>query len=312
MSPDDTTFAPAEFGMTFAGPLSFARLATATDPAGLDLAVVGVPFDLGTTNRPGARLGPRAIREQSSLVGEYPEGLWPWGYHIADRHRVADLGDISHPIGSLDSMLDRVTERAAQILAAGASLLALGGDHLVAYPLLRAYAERFGPISLVHLDAHSDTWEDSGYINHGSMFWRAANEGLVDPATSVQIGMRTPNETHGFTVIDAEQLCDRGVESVAQECHQRAAGRPVYLSVDIDFLDPAFAPGTGTPVIGGPTTGDARRLLRALGGLDIVGADLVEVAPPYDHAGITALAGATLALDQLYLLGEARVSRQRG
>lgn len=309
----DPSVTSPNMGMTFAGGLSFSRLPVATDPSGIDLAVVGVPFDLGTTNRPGARLGPRGIREQSSLVGEYPEGLWPWGYHVSDRHVAADLGDIAHPIGSLDAMVERVTARAGEILAAGASLLSLGGDHLVAYPLLRAHAAVYGPVSLIHLDAHSDTWEDSGYVNHGTMFWRAAVEGLVDPSTSVQIGMRTPNdETHGYTVIDAEELADRGVEAVAAVCHDKAAGRPVYLSVDIDFLDPAFAPGTGTPVIGGPTTGEARRLLRALRGLDIVGADLVEVSPPFDHAGITSLAGATLALDELYLLAESRQARSGG
>jgi agmatinase len=295
--------------MTFAGPTSFSRFPTAAQPEGLDLALFGVPFDLGTTNRPGARLGPRAIREQSVLVGEFPTGLFPWGYHLADRHRVADLGDIGHSIGSLDRMIEQVTEAAGAVIGAGASLLALGGDHLIAYPLLKAHAARYGQLSLIHLDAHSDTWEDDGHLNHGSMFLRAARDGIIDPATSVQIGMRTPNETHGFNVIDANELAERGIKDVAAACHEATRGRPVYLSVDIDFLDPAYAPGTGTPVVGGPTTAQARQLLALLQGIDIVGTDLVEVAPPYDHAGITAVAGATLALDQLYLLAAAREAR---
>jgi agmatinase len=296
--------------MTFAGPTSFSRFPTASQVDGLDLAVFGVPFDLGTTNRPGARLGPRAIREQSVLVGEFPTGLFPWGYHLAERFQVADLGDIGHSIGSLDRMIEEVTASAGAVIAAGASLLALGGDHLIAYPLLKAHAAKYGKLSLIHLDAHSDTWEDDGHLNHGSMFLRAARDGIIDPATSVQIGMRTPNETHGFNVIDANELAERGVKDVAAACHAITRGKPVYLSADIDFLDPAYAPGTGTPVVGGPTTAQARQLLALLQGIDFVGADLVEVAPPYDHAGITAVAGATLALDQLYLLACAREARQ--
>lgn len=299
-----------QYGMTFAGPTSFARFPVADDASGIDLAVVGVPFDLGTTNRPGARLGPRGVREQSTLVGEFPGGLFPWGYHLADRFELADLGDIGYPVGSIDRMIEEVAARAATIIDAGAALLAIGGDHLIAYPLIRAHAAKYGPLSLIHLDAHSDTWEDDGYLNHGSMFLRAARDGIIDPATSVQIGMRTPNETHGFNVIDALELGARGARDVAAACHEITGRRPVYLSLDIDFLDPAYAPGTGTPVVGGPTTAQARQLLALLEGIDFVGADLVEVAPPYDVAGITAVAGATLALDELYLLGSARRARQ--
>ncbi len=247
--------------------------------------MVGVPFDLGTTNRSGTRLGPRAIREESSLAGEFPEGLWPWDHDVRERFRIVDLGDIGFSIPSVDSMLSQVTARASALAAAGISVLGLGGDHLVAYPLLRAQAEHHGPLSLVHLDAHSDTWPDDGNVNHGSMFRRAADEGLVDPARSVQIGMRTPNETYGFNVIHADELFSLGVDAVVARCHEIVGDRPTYLTVDIDFLDPAYAPGTGTPVIGGPTTWEARRLLLGLDGLDIVAADLVEVAPPYDHSG---------------------------
>ena len=302
-------FDPLDFGLTFAGPLSFARLPARAEPEDAEIAVVGIPFDLGTTNRSGTRLGPRAIREESSLAGEFPEGLWPWDHDVRSRFRTVDLGDIGFSVTSVDSMLSQVTARVSALAGAGISVLGLGGDHLVAYPLLRAQAQHHGPLSLVHLDAHSDTWPDDGHVNHGSMFRRAADEGLVDPARSVQIGMRTPNETYGFNVVHADELFARGVDAVAERCHEIVGDRPTYLTVDIDVLDPAYAPGTGTPVVGGPTTWEARRLLFGLVGLDIVGADLVEVAPPYDHGAITALAGATLAIDELHLLGAARTAR---
>jgi agmatinase len=302
-------FDALEWGMTFAGPLSFARVPARAEPLDAEIAVVGVPFDLGTTNRSGARLGPRAVREESSLAGEFPEGLWPWDHDVRERFRVVDLGDIGFSIPSVDSMLSQVTARVSALAAAGISVLGLGGDHLVAYPLLRAQAEHRGPLSLVHLDAHADTWPDDGNLHHGSMFRRAADEGLVDSSRSVQIGMRTPCDAHGFNVVHADELLADGIDPVVARCQEVVGDRPVYLSVDIDFLDPAYAPGTGTPVVGGPTTWDARRLLLGLAGLDIVAADLVEVAPAYDHGGITALAGATLALDELQLLGVARTAR---
>lgn len=301
-----------QFGMTWAGQLSFARLPATRDLDGVDIAVVGVPFDNGTTNRPGARLGPRAIREQSSLSGEYPDGLWPWDHNVFERHRVIDYFDIGYPPGYTDEMLANVVEHAGRIIDAGASVLGLGGDHLVAYPLLKAAAQRFGPLSLVHFDAHSDTWDSDGELNHGTMFLRAAEEGLIDPAASVQTGMRTPNESHGFHVIHADRMFELDVAGTIAEIREVVGDRPAYLTFDIDFLDPAYAPGTGTPVIGGPTTWQARQLLFGLAGMDFVGADLVEVAPAYDPTGqITALAGATIAHDELYLLGLAREARAR-
>lgn len=311
MSETPKGFDALEFGMTFAGPLSFARLPTRSDPEDAEIAVVGIPFDLGTTNRSGTRLGPRAIREESSLAGEFPEGLWPWDHDVRERFRVVDLGDIGFSIPSVDSMLSQVTARASALAAAGISVLGLGGDHLVAYPLLRAAAERFGPLSLIHLDAHSDTWDVGDELNHGTMFLRAAREGVVDPTTSAQIGMRTPNESHGFNVIHADEMFRLGIDATVDRIREVVGGRAAYLTVDIDFLDPAYAPGTGTPVVGGPTTWQARQILFGLRGLDVVGADLVEVAPAYDPSGqITALAGATLAHDELHLLAEARDRRR--
>jgi len=299
-----------DHGMTWAGQLSFARQPATRQLDGVDLAVVGIPFDNGTTNRSGARSGPRAIREQSSLSGEYPSGLWPWDHDVFTRHRTIDYFDLAFAPGYTDQMLASVVEHVGRIQDAGGSVLALGGDHLVAYPLLQATAARFGPLSLVHFDAHSDTWDSDGELNHGTMFLRAAEEGLVDPSRSVQVGMRTPNETHGFQVIHADRMFELGIAGTVAEIRRIVGEHPAYLTFDIDFLDPAYAPGTGTPVIGGPTTWQARQLLFGLAGLDVVGADLVEVAPAYDGPGqITALAGATIAHDELYLLGAARTAR---
>lgn len=184
---------------------------------------------------------------------------------------------------------------------AGVTALALGGDHFITYPILQALHASHGPLSLIHFDAHSDTWEDrDARIDHGTMFWHAAKQGLVDPAHSIQIGMRTLNpEDHGFRVLDARWLHAHGVDACIAEIRARVGDRRCYVSFDIDFLDPAFAPGTGTPVVGGFSTHDALQLIRGLGGLHIVGMDVVEVSPPFDHAEITALAGASIAQELL-------------
>lgn len=299
------------FDMTWAGQLSFGRQPVTRDLDQIDIAVIGIPFDLGTTNRPGARLGPRGVREQSTLSAEFPDGLWPWDYSVFDRHRVVDYFDIGFAPGYTDEMLANVNAHVRGLLASGASVVSIGGDHLVAYPLLQAHAAHHGPLSLIHFDAHSDTWDAGDELNHGTMFLRAAREGLVIPERSIQVGMRTPNETHGFNVVDARELFAMGIDATVAMIHDIVGEHPAYLTFDIDFLDPAYAPGTGTPVIGGPTTAQARDLLWGLRGLDIVGADLVEVAPPYDAlTQITALAGSTLVHDELYLVGEARDRRQ--
>lgn len=304
--PDPLAIASAPY----AGELSFARRPLTRELDGVDIAVVGIPFDLTTSNRPGARLGPRAIREQSVLVGQYPWGLWPWTENVFERHHVVDYGDLPFTVfwaGHPDRMVDTVVEHVGRLVDAGVSVLALGGDHMVSYPLLKAHAARHGPLSLVHFDAHSDTWDMGGDLNHGTMFHRAAREGLVDPARSIQIGIRTPNpETRGFTIVHADRLLASGVDAVVEEIRGVVGRNPVYVTLDVDFLDPAYAPGTGTPVVGGPTSAQARQLLYGLRGLDVVGADHVEVAPPYDVAQITALAGATIAMDLLHLLSMGR------
>jgi agmatinase len=294
----------------YAGPVSFARWEATQDVTGADVAVVGIPFDMGTSNRPGARFGPRAIREQSLFVGQYPWGHWPWDFNILDGHRLVDWGDI--PLTALwaaypDRMVDDVRSHVGKIVRAGARPLALGGDHMVAYPLLAAAFDTHGPLSLVHFDAHSDTWDMGDDLNHGTMFRIAARDGFVDPARSIQVGLRTPNpETCGFNIVDADTLLDRPLTDTVEEIRGIVGDNTVYVSFDIDFLDPSAAPGTGTPVVGGPDARQARRLLRGLAGLRVVGADLVEVAPKLDPTDVTAMVAATLALDLAHLLVRAR------
>jgi agmatinase len=214
---------------------------------------------------------------------------------------VIDWGDVLFDEGYPERMLAAVERHASELLEHGVSMLTLGGDHLISLPLLRAHAERFGPLALVHFDAHSDTWRDET-LNHGSMFFYALREGLLDPEHSVQIGIRTHNdESHGFQILDAAWVHRHGPVATAERAREIVGGRRAYLSFDIDCLDPGVAPGTGTPVVGGLGTHQAREILFGLEDIDVVGMDLVEVAPPYDVSEMTALAAATLALDYLAL-----------
>lgn len=284
---------------TYSGALSFLRRTYTKDLTGVDVAVVGVPFDLATTNRPGTRFGPRAIRAASaSLAWCAP---YAWGFDPCERLNVIDWGDAHFDHGRPERVPDTLRQTFRGFAYAGVAALALGGDHFVAYPILQALHERHGPVALIHFDAHSDTWADrDARIDHGTMFWHAANTGIVDVAHSIQIGMRTLNpETHGYRVLDARWLHAHGIDACIAEIRERVGDRPCYVSFDIDFLDPAFAPGTGTPVVGGFSTHEALRLIRGLAGLRIVGMDVVEVSPPYDHAEITALAAASIAQELL-------------
>ncbi|MFM2077148.1 MAG: hypothetical protein RJA49_1038 [Actinomycetota bacterium] len=299
---------PHEVGMTWAGDSTFARFPRLQSSVPADLAVQGVAYDLGVTNRPGSRFGPRAIREQSTLSGEFEHSLWPWAPGALRGHAIVDAGDVPFRPGTTDEMLDATQRRTAALLAAGMGVVSLGGDHLVTLPLLRAHAAHHGPLALVHFDAHSDTWEyeADAPLHHGMMFLKAAREGIIDPTRSVQVGMRTPNVTHDFNVFDMNAVSALGVAGIVDRIRTLAVGLPIYLTVDIDSLDPAFAPATGTPVIGGMSTAQLRAILFGLAGLDVVGADLVEVAPHYEGpAQITALAGATIAHDELHLLAAA-------
>lgn len=306
-SPYGTTSEP-----TYAGALSFMRRKYTRDLDGVDLVVSGVPLDTATTNRPGARFGPRAIRAASSIMAwERPYGM---AFDPFDRLAVIDYGDCVFDFGRPETVPASIEEHAYGIVRSGAGLLSLGGDHFISYPLLKAHARHHGaPLALLHFDAHSDTWADeSGRIDHGTMFYHAAKEGLVDTAHSVQIGLRTTNhDTMGFNVIDANEVHSRGVDFVAEAAGTFLGGRPVYLTFDIDCLDPAFAPGTGTPVCGGLTTHQAIAILRKLAGVNLIGMDVVEVAPAYDAGEITALAGATVAMEMVCLYAINRSSEDR-
>ena len=284
---------------TYSGALSFLRRPYSKDLAQADVAVLGVPFDLATTNRPGTRLGPRAIRAASaSLAWCAP---YAWDFDPLERLRVVDAGDVFFDPGRPAEAPEAIRAAFAAVVARGVLPLALGGDHFISYPILQALHAEHGPLALVHFDAHSDTWRDEdGRIDHGTMFFHAARQGLVDPARSIQLGMRTRNpETHGFRVLDARELHAAGIEAALAAIRERVGDHPCYITFDIDFLDPAFAPGTGTPVVGGFSTHEALRLVRGLAGLRVVGMDVVEVSPPYDHAEITALAAASVAQELL-------------
>jgi agmatinase len=294
---------------THAGALSFARRKYTRDLRGIDVAVTGIPFDLGTTNRPGARFGPRAIRAASTNISW--ERLDGWEFDAFDRLGVVDYGDCVFDHGRPEEVLAAIESHAREIIGGGAAILALGGDHLVTWPLLRAHAAKHGPLSLVQFDAHSDTWEDEeGRRDHGNMFYHAFREGLIAPERSIQIGLRTYNKDDwGFRQLTSDQVHELGSAAVAARIRETVGDHPVYLTFDIDCLDPAFAPGTGTPVIGGLSSLQARQILRRIAGIRLAGMDVVEVAPAYDVAEITALAGATLGLEMLYLYAAGRDRR---
>ena len=292
-----TTSEPTDGGVT-----SFMRRKYVTEFDGVDVAVLGVPFDTATTNRPGARFGPRAVRNASSIMAwEKPYGM---AFDPFDKLAVADAGDCFFDFGKPESVPDAIEARAFEIIDAGPALLTLGGDHFITYPLLRAHARKHGaPLSLLHFDAHSATWADEhDRLDHGTLFYGAVKQGIVDPASSVQVGLRTENpDTMGFNIIDAPQVHEQGIDAVVAEIRKRLGKRPVYVTFDIDCLDPSYAPGTGTPVCGGLTSHQAMSILRALQGIDIVGMDVVEVAPMFDVGEITSLAAAHLAMEMLYL-----------
>lgn len=286
---------------SYAGALSFMRRKYSRDLKGVDVAVTGIPLDLATSNRPGARFGPRAIRAASAGISWARP--WPWDFDPFDRLAVVDYGDCEFDHGEPETIVPFIEKHIAEILDSGAASLVLGGDHFVTYPVLKAYAAKYGPISLVHFDAHSDTWsEKTKRLDHGTMFYHAVKEGLVDDKSSVQIGLRTTNdEPMQFNILDSRWVHGHGPAVTANEVRKIVGENNVYLTFDIDCLDPSFAPGTGTPVCGGLSTHQSLEIIRGLKGINIVGADIVEVAPAYDVGEITALAGATLAAEFLCL-----------
>ena len=269
-----------------------------------DVFIVGIPYDMATTGRAGTRGGPMAIRQASAHI-RWEENRWPWDFCAFEKMRVADYGDLEPFTGNQQSLLDEIEEHVGALVDAGKTVLGFGGDHFVTLPLMRAHAKKHGKMAMIHFDAHTDTYSEPGSeFNHGSMFHFAPLEGLIDPAKSVQIGIRTEYtvKDHPFTVIDAADANDRSAASIVEQIKSIVGDTPTYLTFDIDCLDPAYAPGTGTPVPGGLTSDKALKIIRGLVGVNLVGMDVVEVSPPYDHADITALAGATLALEMLYVL----------
>ena len=294
----------------FAQPATFMRLPHVDDPRGLDVAIVGVPYDGGTSYRPGARLAPREIRAQSSLIRSYSyfQKVAPF-----DRLNVADVGDIDAPPVSIEKAYDAIEAGIGAIAGAGARPIIVGGDHSITLPALRALAKRHGALALVQFDSHIDTWDEyfGGKYFHGTPFRRAIEEGVIDGRRFIQVGIRGPmygeddfdfHREHGITVVDIDQVKTRGIPAVVADIRRTVTG-PAYMTFDIDGVDPAFAPGTGTPEVGGLTSHEAQQLVRGLAGLDLVGGDVVEVAPPFDGPGqITSLLAANLLFEFLCAL----------
>jgi agmatinase len=296
----------------FAQPATFMRLPYTTDLAGVDVAMLGVPFDSGTSYRSGARLGPREIRAQSSLIRPYSyfQKISPF-----ETLTIVDAGAVDAPPVGIEAAYAAIDGAVDRIVSAGVTPLVVGGDHSISLPVLRAIARTHGPVALVQFDAHIDTWGDyfGGKYFHGSPFRRAIEEGLIAPKEYVQVGIRGPmygeeadfayQREHGVTTIDIRQVKTEGVEKIAARIRSLVRGRPLYVTFDIDSVDPAYAPGTGTPEVGGLTSFEAQELVRGLGGLPLAGCDVVEVAPPFDGPGqITALLAANIMFELLGVL----------
>lgn len=289
----------------FAGPPTFARLPRLDEVSDVDVAIVGVPFDSGVSYRPGARFGPAHVRESSRLLRPYnpAQDIEPFA-----RAQVVDAGDLAVNPFSIEEAIGQVQSGAAALLERAGRLLTIGGDHTIALPLLRALHAVHGPVAVVHFDAHLDTWDTyfGADHTHGTPFRRASEEGLLDRSGCVHVGIRGPlysvrdlveDAELGFQVVHSREVDDLGIRGVVERIRARVEERPVYVSVDIDVLDPAFAPGTGTPEAGGLTSRELLAILRGIADLHLVGADLVEVAPVYDHAEITGIAASHVAYE---------------
>lgn len=305
---------PTFAAQPYSGIASFGRCPIINDPQGYDVAIAGIPYDGSVSYRSGTRFGPRAIREQSLLL---------WGYNNVQQVapfktlKIADVGDIDVIPPDIVATHHEIERAASRFLAAGPKLISLGGDHSISLPLLRAHAKKYGPVAVVHFDAHPDTW-DSEYpgqkYSHGTPFRRALDESLIDPAAYVQIGIRGPTNGPedyldairlGTRMITLEEFRRSGVDTVLAEVQSRIGARPTYVTLDIDAVDPAFAPGTGTPEVGGITSYEMLQLVRGLHGLNLVGFDLVEVSPPFDSANITSILAANLVFEFLSLIAKA-------
>jgi agmatinase len=312
MADQRPTQVPASAG--FAQISTFMRLPHTRDLAGLDVAILGIPFDSGVVYRPGPRFGPRDIRASGGLIRRYHPVLKVSPFDVL---RVADVGDVDANPYSTEDTFARVEHSVNAILDAGAVPVCVGGDHSLSLPILRSVARRHGPVGLVHVDSHQDMWDQSfgNRYFHGAPFRRAVEEGLMDTRRVIQIGIRGSvraeqdfdfGRQHGVRVVRAEEIARHGI-GVAMEHLPAVRGGPVYLSFDIDGVDPAFAPGTGTPEVGGLSSREALEIIRGLVGLQLVGADLVEVSPPYDHGNITAILASNLLFEIVSVLAATRL-----
>ena len=292
--------------VAYAGALSFMRRRYSRDLAGVDVAVWGIPLDTAVSNRPGARFGPQAIRRASAILCGDPQ--YPFAADPFARLTVVDYGDCAFDYGRHAEIPGTIEAQASAILEQGAHLISLGGDHFVTWPLLKAHAARHGPLALVQFDAHQDTWHDADdRVDHGNFVAVAVRRGLIRPERSIQVGIRTVAPTDcGLEILDGEAVQELGPRGIVERIAARVGDARAYLTFDIDCLDPAYAPGTGTPVAGGPSSAQMLMTLRRLGGIDWVGFDVVEVSPPYDHADITAIAGSSVAMYYMGLIAERR------
>ncbi|WP_029115203.1 agmatinase [Mycobacterium sp. URHB0044] len=306
------TVGPTDASKTprFAGPANFARLPRLDQVPRADIVVAGVPFDSGVSYRPGARFGPSHVRESSRLLRPYNPAMDVSPFEIA---QVADAGDIAANPFNIHEAIETIEAGAVELTADGARLVTIGGDHTISLPLLRAAALRHGPVALVHFDAHLDTWDTyfGAEYTHGTPFRRAVEEGIVDTEALSHVGTRGPlygkkdledDRRFGFGIVTSADVYYQGVAEIVDKLRQRLGNRPVYVSIDIDVLDPAHAPGTGTPEAGGITSRELLEILRGFRGLNVIGADVVEVAPAYDHAQLTGVAAAHVAYDLVSLL----------
>ncbi len=298
----------------FAGAPTFARLPRIDEVDQADIAVVGVPFDAGTSYRPGARFGPAHIRESSRLLRPYNPAQDAAPFALA---QVVDAGDIAVNPFNIDEAILQIQDGVGSLISSGLKPLTLGGDHTIALPILRALHKVHGKISVIHFDAHLDTWDTYFGANytHGTPFRRASEEGILDRDGCLHIGIRGPlyaasdlseDKDLGFKIVTATELDEIGVGGVIKAMLSRVADRTVYVSIDIDVLDPAFAPGTGTPESGGFTSRELLRIIRALDQINLIGADIVEVAPAYDHAQITGIAAAHVAYELITIMARAK------
>jgi agmatinase len=311
--PVDSTTVPR-----YAGRDGFARLPGSAQVQHADVVVVGVPFDTGVSYRPGARFGPNHVREASRLLRPYHPALDVVPFEIA---QVADAGDLAVNPFNIGEAIETIEQAALDLTDGGARLVTIGGDHTIALPLLRAAANRHGPVALLHFDAHLDTWDTyfGAEYTHGTPFRRAFEEGIIDTEALSHVGTRGPlygrkdlddDRRFGFGIVTSADVYHQGVTEVVARLRDRIGDRPLYVSIDIDVLDPAHAPGTGTPEAGGITSRELLEILRGLRGLNLIGADVVEVSPPYDHAEITGIAASHVVYDLVSLLALQHEARQ--